>query len=97
MMLPTIKLIPEIETIFIENLYRGQILFQSYKSVHIKTDGLSLEEMTIKFYVKPSNRDFITNFLCGNIKQQYKSYFWNYLSSNSSATEFFLQSKIQQQ
>ena len=94
MMLPTIKLIPEIETIFIENLYRGQILFQLYKSdPHIKTDGLSLEEMTKKFYLKPSNRDFITNFLCGNIKQQYKSYFWNYLSSNSSATELLLKSQ----
>jgi hypothetical protein len=88
MLLPTIKLIPEIETIFIENLYRGQL--QTYKSI-IEKDRP--EEMTTKFYLKQSNRDFITNFLCGNIKQQYKTYFWNYLSGNSSATELLLKSQ----
>jgi len=94
MLLPTIKLKPELELSLLDSLITNRF--------YLHTTGYSIFEIfgnsTISivsnsniFYITPSTEDFITNLTKNNIKEEYACYFWKHLSSNYSAIEILLQ------
>jgi hypothetical protein len=98
MLLPTIKLKPELELSLLDSLITNRF--------YLHTSGYSIFEIfgnsTIAvvsnsnlFYINTSNDDFITNLVKNNIKQEYACYFWKHLSSNYSAIELLLQCQHQ--
>lgn len=89
MLLPTIKLMPEIEIAFIQGLNRNRWWYYTTSIDTSTVVSYEAEEPTT-YLIENETHDFITNMCLDNIRKYYASWLWMYLCCNPSATEILL-------